>query len=85
MAEQRPGDVARVLPARADLHGPVAVLGPGLERDDLVALELQHRAGHPLARLRVVQRRHPALDGQRAGPQRQCRGFAVEGGGRGGA
>ena len=70
MPEQRPGDVAGVLPARTDLHRPVPVPRPRLERHDLVALQLQHRAGRPLARLRVVERRHAALDGERAGAQR---------------
>ena len=71
VAQQRARDVAGVLPAGADGDGPVAVAVARLVRDDLAAVELQHRARRAHARLRVVQRRHALLDRQRPRPQRR--------------
>lgn len=71
MAQQRPGHVAGVLPAGAEGHGPVAVAVARLMCDYLAAVELEDGAGRTLPALRVVERRHALLDGQRARAQRR--------------
>lgn len=69
--------------ARADLHGPVPVLLARLVRDDLVAVELEHRARRAPARLGVEHGRHTALLREEPGAERRRVCLALERGARG--
>lgn len=69
VSQERPRDVALVLPSRADLHREVSVLLARLVRDDLHTVELEDGAGGALAGLRVVNGGHALLDAHRSRSQ----------------
>ena len=83
VAEGLAREVARVAPAVADLHGPVAVARPRLVAHDLAPVQLQDGAADALGRAAVEERGHALLDRQHARSVRHHGGLAFEGGGSG--
>ena len=84
MPQQRPSNVARVLPSAPHLHCEIAVLLPGLVGNDLDAIHLDDCAWVSPARFTVVDCHHSPFDAQRSRAQRGRARFSFESGGGGG-
>ena len=80
MPQQRPANVARVLPSAPHLHREIAVLLPGLVANDLDAIHLDDCAWVSSARLTVVDCHHSPFYAQRSRAQRRRARFSFESG-----
>lgn len=80
MSKKRLGHVTGMFPSRTELDGVVTVFIDGFVGDDLDAVELEDCARGADPRCWVEEGGHSFFYGDCAGAERECFGFAFEGG-----